>query len=91
MTNTFQGSPKCKYRRVAASADLAGLVHLRAAGLARHPPDIGAEPGQLGLDAFITAVEMVDAVDGGLALGGQRGDDQPGGSAQIGGHDRRTA
>ena len=47
--------------------------------------------GRAFLDAFIAAVEVVDAVDRGLAVGDQRGDDQAGRGAQVGGHDRRAA
>ena len=40
--------------------------------IARHPLDVGAERAQLGFHAVVAAVEVVDAVDDGLALGDER-------------------
>src|SRR5690606_11097341 len=42
-----------------------------SAATSGHPPDPRAEPGELALDVLVAAVEVVDAVDGGLAVGHQ--------------------
>src|ERR1700729_135741 len=44
--------------------------------LARQPFDLGAAAAELFLEALKAAIEMIDAVDQGLALGGERGDDE---------------
>src|SRR5579863_8253791 len=61
-----------------------------AARLSRDPLDGGAAAAELFLDALETAIEMIDAVDDGLALGGERGDHQRHRGAQIGRHHRRA-
>src|SRR6266536_2550167 len=48
--------------------------------------DPRSQGGKLGLDFLVAAVEMVDAIDRGLAFGHQAGDDETGRSAQIGRH-----
>ncbi len=50
--------------------------------------DVGAAAGELVLEGFVAAVEVVDAVDDGLAAGGEAGDDEGDGGAEVGGHDR---
>src|SRR5437870_4378319 len=52
--------------------------------------DGGAAGGKLVFEPLEAAVEMIDAVDHGLAFGSQRGNHQRDGGAQIGGHDRRS-
>ena len=52
--------------------------------------DLGAAAGELLLQPLETAVEMIDAVDGGFALGRESADHERHGSAQIGRHDRGT-
>src|SRR5688572_17905312 len=49
--------------------------------------DIRAAIAEFCFEAFEAAVEVVDAVDGGFALGSEAGDDQRDGSAEVGGHD----
>src|SRR5882762_10442535 len=49
--------------------------------------DPGAERGKLLLEALIAAVEVIDAIDDGLALGHQGGDDQARRCAQVRRHD----
>ena len=49
---------------------------------------VAPRAGELGLDGLVAAVEVVDAVDQGLALGHQARQHQAGGGAQVGGHDR---
>src|SRR4051812_15233214 len=49
--------------------------------------DAGAERTQLGLERFIAAVEVIDAVDDGFALRREPGDHEARGSAQVGRHD----
>src|SRR5688572_33301550 len=53
--------------------------------------DLRPEPGQLLLDVLVATVEMVDAVDRGLAIGDQPGEDQRSRRAQVGRHHRRAA
>src|SRR4051812_49033901 len=48
--------------------------------------DARAERRELALEPLVAAVEVVDAVDDGLAFGHQAGDHQPGRGAQVGGH-----
>src|SRR4051794_32035634 len=52
------------------------------------PLDLGAAAAELVLEALKTAVEVIDAIDHGLALGGERGDDERHRGAQIRGHHR---
>jgi hypothetical protein len=52
---------------------------------------VRAAGGQLFLEPLEAAVEMVDAVDHGLAFRGEAGDDQRDRGAQIGRHHRRAA
>src|SRR5208283_3387192 len=51
------------------------------------PSSLRAQRRQLLLDALVTAIEMVDAVDRRRPFGYEPGDYQAGGRAQIGGHD----
>src|SRR5690606_30162284 len=52
--------------------------------------DAGTQHLQLFLDAFVTAINVVDAVDQGIAIGPEAGDHQAGGGPQVGRHDRST-
>src|SRR5438552_15067834 len=52
--------------------------------------DARPEGRQLLLQRFVAAVEVVDAVDQGLAFGAEAGYDQPRRGAQVGGHDGRA-
>src|SRR5262245_49054099 len=52
--------------------------------------DARAERAQLGLQTFVAAVEVVDAVDERLPFGHQASDDEAGRGAQVGGHHRRA-
>src|SRR6516225_5736005 len=52
--------------------------------------DRGAAGGELVLQPLEAAVEVIDAVDDGLALGRERGDHERDRSAQIRGHHRRA-
>jgi hypothetical protein len=54
------------------------------------PFDVRADAAQLGFHLVVAAVQVVDAIDHGLAVGHQAGDDQAGGGAQVGGHDGRA-
>ena len=49
--------------------------------------DVGAEGGEFLFDVFVAAVEVVDAADGGGAVGDESGDDEGGAGAQVAGHD----
>src|SRR5690606_2665432 len=49
------------------------------------------QPRQLALDVLVAAVEVVDAVDGGFAIGDQAGKDQRGRCTQVGRHHRGAA
>src|SRR4029079_1837211 len=59
--------------------------------LRAQPLDLGTAGAELGLELLEAAVEMIDAVDGGLAFGGERRDHQRYRGAQIGRHHRRAA
>src|SRR5690625_4917194 len=48
---------------------------------------LGACGSKLGFHVLITTIQMVDALDGGVALGRQASDDQAGRGPQISGHD----
>src|SRR3546814_6223939 len=63
----------------------------RRAACSVDAPDLRAQPRQLALDVLVAAVEVVDAVDDGLALGDQAGEDQRGRGAQVGRHHRGAA
>src|SRR5262245_25644150 len=52
--------------------------------------DGGAAGGELVLQPLEPAVEVIDAIDHGLTLGRERGDDEGDRGAQIGGHHRRA-
>src|ERR1700674_5798707 len=52
--------------------------------------DLGAAADELVLEALEAAVEMIDPVDHGLALGGERRDAQRERGAQIGRHHGRA-
>src|SRR5437763_5163894 len=81
-----------------SKAKLAGLPAKRAcapptrstAPLPADALDRGAAGRELVLQPLEAAVEVVDAVDHGLALGRERGDDERDRGAQIGGHVRRA-
>src|SRR5262249_32319611 len=60
------------------------------AGTSGYAFDARSELSELLLDAFIAAVEMVDAVDAGLAVGDQTGDHQARGGTQVRRHDIRA-
>src|SRR5215471_12833946 len=52
--------------------------------------DLGAAGGELVLQPLEAAVEVIDAVDHGVAVGRQRGDHQRHRGAQVGRHHRRA-
>src|SRR5690349_7488666 len=52
--------------------------------------DVGAAVAELFFQPFEPAIEVVDAVDGGFAAGGEAGDDERDRSAEVGGHDLRA-
>src|SRR6185369_12465160 len=52
--------------------------------------DARAERAELGLQGFVAAVEVVNAVDHRLTLGGEAGDDEARRSPQVGGHHGRA-
>src|SRR5690348_18239172 len=56
-------------------------------GPAADAADAGAHALELLLQPGVAAVEVVDAVHGGAALGHEAGDDERRGGAQVGGHD----
>src|SRR5262245_10269653 len=62
----------------------------RPSKLAADALDGGAAGRELVLKPLEAAVEMIDAVDDGLALGRKRRNDERDRGTQIGGHDRRT-
>src|SRR5499433_4022297 len=64
--------------------------NFKSTTLAADALDRGAAGRELILQPLEAAVEVIDAVDDGLALGRQRGDDERDRSAQIGGHHRRA-
>src|SRR6202040_1289183 len=49
--------------------------------------DLGADGLEFFFDFFVAAIDMVDPVDNGFAVGDQGGEDQRGASAQVGGED----
>ena len=51
------------------------------------PLDVGPAGGELLLEPLVAAVEMIDAVQGRLALGGEAGDGERHRGAQVGRHD----
>ena len=53
--------------------------------------DLGAQRTEFFLDVLVAAIEMVDAVDDGVALGDQARQDQRSRGAQVGRHHRRAA
>ena len=55
-----------------------------------NPAYLRTQRGQLGFYMFIAAVQMIDAINDGLALRHQAGDDQTCGGTQIGRHDGRA-
>src|SRR5262249_61879904 len=62
----------------------------RPSKLAADGRDGGAAGRELVLKPLEAAIEMIDAVDDGLALGRKRRNDERDRGTQIGGHDRRT-
>src|SRR5947207_6170317 len=73
-----------------SSFDAAPRSRLKGAhstGSSAEALDPRAEGRELLLERLVAAVQMIDAVDDGLALGGEPGDDQPGRGAQVGRHD----
>src|ERR1700739_1617351 len=70
-----------------------GMHSLPASGGGISPADaldLGAAAAELVLEALEAAVEVIDAVDHGLALGRERGDDEGDRRAQVGRHHRRA-
>src|SRR5208337_1224597 len=55
---------------------------------ARNALDVGAAGGELLLQPLEAAIEVINAIDRRFALGGERGDHQRNGCAQIGRHNR---
>ena len=66
--------------RAEVDADLHEVVAVRPF---REALDPGAEVEELALDVLIAPANVVRAVDGGRALGGQGGQDQRGAGAQV--------
>src|SRR5690606_37132165 len=58
--------------------------------LAWYAADFRAERLQFFFDALVTTVDVVDAIDQGVAFGDQRRDHQAGRSPQVGRHDWRA-
>src|SRR5690606_24944436 len=56
-------------------------------GGSRYALYVGAQRAQFLFHAFVAAIQVIDAIYGGLALGGQAGDHQAGGGAQVRRHD----
>ena len=56
--------------------------------LFRFPADAGSHGVELVFDVLITAIEVVDALDGRGPLGGEPGEHERGAGAEIRGHDR---
>ena len=54
------------------------------------PSDIRAALHQLAIQQLVSAIEMVDAVDGGFSVGNERGKDETDRGAQIGRHHLRA-
>ena len=52
-----------------------------------HAADLGADAAELLFDVLVAAVHVVDAVEDGLAIGDQRGQNQRSRGAQVGAHD----
>src|ERR1035437_69139 len=52
----------------------------------RDAADVRAERAKLGFDLLVSAVDVVDALNRGLAFGDQGGDDQGGRRPQVAGH-----
>src|SRR5690348_11007216 len=67
-----------------------GTTSLPSSALAADAGDVGAAAGELVFQPLEAAVEVVDAVDHGLALGRKAGDDQRDRRAQIGRHHGRA-
>src|SRR5678815_948027 len=56
-------------------------------GLLLGPPDLRTNRAQLLLDRLVSAIEVIDAQDLGLARRDEPREDQARGRAQVGGHD----
>ena len=52
-----------------------------------HAADLGAYAAEFFFEALVAAVEVVDAVEDGFAVGDQGSEDEGGGGAQVGAHD----
>src|SRR6266702_2106357 len=52
-----------------------------------HAADLGSYAAELVFEVLVAAVEVVDAVEDGLAVGDQGGEDERGGGAEVGAHD----
>src|SRR6266852_6026234 len=52
-----------------------------------YTPDFGAHGFQLFFDVLVAAVQVIDAVDDGLAIGDERCEHERGGGAQVGSED----
>ena len=64
-----------------------GLPRLLFAEDVAHAADLGADAAELFFEVLVAAVEVVDAVEDGFAVGDQRGEDQRGGGAEVRAHD----
>src|SRR6267378_3252970 len=54
-----------------------------------HAADLSAYSAEFVFEVFVASVEVVDAVEDGLAVGDESGEDQRGGGAEVGAHDCR--
>ena len=52
-----------------------------------HAADLGADAAELLFEALVAAVHVVDAVEDGLAVGDEGGEDEGGGGAEVRAHD----
>ena len=55
--------------------------------MSAHAANLGSDAAQLFFDALVAAIHVIDAVEDGLAIGDQGGEDERGRSAQVGTHD----
>src|SRR5262245_37585532 len=79
LTSCARAAGSSSSRRVAARSAFADAL------------DVGADALQLLLDAFVAAVDVVDAPHVGVALGDEARQHEAGRRAQIAGHHRRAA
>src|SRR5499426_2183559 len=84
-------SRSCAFAPLASASASRRIAAARSnAPLSADALDGGAAGGELVLQPLEAAVEVIDAIDHGLALGRERGDDEGDRGAQIGGHHRRA-